>query len=241
MRRSIALRAVAAVVHALRVAMFAALRTVAVLATVFAAVAVLSSGVLGGGAQPAHANGVPTLVSLAYIPELSNWGPESATGEVELIFAEGFVRLAADGLPPLTAERYQGWIVNSQTNDAISVGRFNANLDGEVQFEGTLPPLADFGFDLFIVTVEAEPDDAPQPTANRSIGGRFSLVGVPAADGSNPESQQNDGTAPAQLPNTGDPTLVTDIGRVALLVGALAFSVVVALRIARRPAEGGQS
>ena len=116
--------------------------------------------VLGPFAGTARSNGVPTLVNLNYI-DLSNSGPEDASGVAELIFAEGIVRIDAEGLPMLSGERYQGWLVNSEQGDAISAGRFNADSEGVVSYEGVLPPLADFGFDLFILTIEPEPDDAP--------------------------------------------------------------------------------
>lgn len=186
-----------------------------------------------GGLERARANGVPTLVELSYLDGLSNWGPEDATGELELSFAEGFAILDAQGLEQLTGESYQGWLVNSESNDAISIGRFNANTEGHIAFEGTLPAIAEFGFDLFIVTVEPEPDDAPQPSENRSIGGRFSLVAPQNADGSTPGDVS---ALPTQLPSTGDATLVTDVVRVSLLLGAMAVSVIVGMRLARRPA-----
>ena len=194
--------------------------------------ALLALAVVPGG-PTARANGVPTLVQLTYLDGLSNWGPDDATGELELSFAEGFANLTAEGLPQLTGESYQGWLVNSESNDAISIGRFNADAGGHIAFEGTLPAIADFGFDLFITTVEPEPDDAPQPSANRSIGGHFSLVGPTGAEGSTPGDVS---TAPGQLPNTGDATLVTDLVRVTLLAGAMAVSVLVGVRMARRPA-----
>lgn len=135
---------------------------------------------------PALANGVPTFVTLSYLDGLSNWGPTDATGELELSFAEGYARIEAFGLPQLDGERYQGWLVNSESNDAISAGRFNADASGTVLYRGTLPAINDFGFDLFLITVELEPDDAPQPGGDRSIGGRFSLLGDTVPDGSSP-------------------------------------------------------
>jgi hypothetical protein len=179
--------------------------------------------------RAAEANGVPTLVPLSYI-DLSNWGPQDATGELELIFAEGLANLSAEGMTRLSDELYQGWLVNSESNDAISVGRFNADVAGNVLFQGLLPPISDFGFDLFIITVEPEPDEAPQPTTNRSIGGTFSLVGAVADDGSNEASISQ----PAELPNTGDPTLITDLARFGLLLAVMAVSVFVGLRLGRR-------
>ena len=205
-----------------------AARRLWMLIVVIAAVALLA--VLGPFAGTARSNGVPTLVDLTYI-DLSNSGPEDATGVAELIFAEGIVRIDAEGLPMLAGELYQGWLVNSEAGDAISTGRFNADADGTISFQGTLPPIADFGFDLVILTVESEPDDAPQPTEQRSIGGYFSLIGVPDVDGSTSETALN---APGELPATGDFTLTTDVVRVVMLVALMALSVVVAMRVGRR-------
>lgn len=186
-------------------------------------------------APPAEANGVPVPVELSYI-DLSNWGPQDATGLAELIFAEGIVRVSAEGLPPLTNQRYQGWLVNSEVGDAISVGRFNADADGRVSFQGTLPPISDFGFDLFILTVEPEPDDAPQPSPDRSIGGYFSLIGQPEADGAVEGGAGGSSAAPSELPNTGDALWTQDLVRFAALAGVMALSIFVGLRLGRRTA-----
>lgn len=188
--------------------------------------------VLGPFAGTARGNGVPTLVNLSYI-DLSNAGPTDATGVAELIFAEGLVRVDAEGLPQLTNELYQGWLVNSEAGDAISAGTFNADAEGVVSFEGVLPPIADFGFDLFILTIEGEPDDAPQPTERRSIGGYFTLIGAPGPDGAGTESALNQ---PGELPATGDFTFTTDLIRVGMLLALMTLSVFVAMRLGRRTA-----
>ena len=183
-------------------------------------------------AGTARANGVPTPVTLSYI-DLSNWGPRDASGVAELIFAEGIVRVQATGLPHLAAKQYQGWLVNSQMGDAISVGRFNSEDAGTVSYRGTLPPIADFGFDLFIITVEPEPDEAPQPTVERSIGGYFSLVGQRGTDGSRVEGPGRL-LAPSSLPNTGDTTLVSDLARAGALAAAMALSLFAGLRLGKK-------
>lgn len=180
-----------------------------------------------------HANGVPTVVRLAYLDGLSNWGPREASGTVELAFGEGYFKLDAAGLPRLSDQRYQGWIVNSQSNDAISVGGFNANATQAVNYRGALPAITNFGFDLFIVTVEPDPDDAPQPTVQRSIGGRFSLIGQRTADGT--RSGDTAG-GPRQLPNTGDPTLQADMIRLGILALAIAGSLIAGIGLGRRRA-----
>lgn len=206
-------------------------------AGVLALTAVLSGALLMAGplTGTARANGVPTLVNLSYI-DLSNWGPEDATGTTELLFAEGLVNISIAGLPELSDERYQGWLVNSQVGDAITVGRFNADAFGVVSYQGVLPPIADFGFDLFIVTVETEPDDAPQPSETRSIGGYFTLVGEASSDVTGTDSSSGATTAPSELPATGDFALHSDIVRVSLLLAVMSLSVFVALRLGRRPA-----
>ena len=199
---------------------------------ILAIAAAVLLAVLGPFAGTARSTGVPTLVDLTYI-DLSNSGPQDATGVAELIFAEGIVRVDAEGLEALSGELYQGWLVNSEAGDAISAGRFNANADGVVSYEGTLPPIADFGFDLFILTTEPEPDDAPQPTEQRSIGGYFTLIGAPGADGSDSETALNQ---PSELPATGDFTLTTDVIRVGTLAILMGLSVFVAVRLGRRTA-----
>ena len=176
-----------------------------------------------------EANGVPTSVALKYI-DLSNWGPQDATGKADLLLAEGVVKVTAEGLPALTTQRYQAWLVSSQSGDAISAGRFNADAAGKVDFRGSLPPIANFGFDLFIITVEPEPDDAPQPAVKRTIGGYFSLVGQRAADGS------REGGAPGQLPNTGDAGFRGDLLRAGGLLGAMAIAVLIGMQLNRRQA-----
>ena len=211
---------------------FRSLSTVLVAITVATA---LVTALLIAAPGMARANGVPVSVDLAYI-DLSNWGPQDATGTAELIFAEGIVRIEADGLPLLQDSLYQAWLVNSEAGDAISAGRFNASAAGHVSYEGTLPPIADFGFDLLILTVEPEPDNAPQPTEQRSIGGYFSLLGVAGVDGQGGEAQGGNLQAPGSLPNTGDPAFLTDMIRVGALAMAMGLSVVVGLRLSRRTA-----
>jgi hypothetical protein len=206
-------------------------RRLPMLAAALVALALVGTMLIPAGT--ARANGVPVPVALKYI-DLSNWGPEDATGNAELMFAEGILRLEATGLERLSGRLYQVWLVNSEAGDAISAGRFNAAADGSVDFTGSLPPISDFGFDLLILTVEAEPDDAPQPTEDRSIGGYFSLVGQPGADGN--QTAAGGLGAPGQLPNTGDPGLISDLVRFAALLGAMFLSVFVGLRLGRRAA-----
>ncbi len=197
------------------------------LALVAASLALLPAG-------HARANGVPLLVPLAYVEGLSNWGPREASGTLELALGEGYAKVDAAGLQRLDRQRYQGWLVNSQSNDAISVGTFNAAASGTVAYRGALPATVNFGFDLFIITVEPDPDDAPQPTGQRSIGGRFSLVGQRPGDGAPAGEVQLGG--PRQLPNTGDGTLDSDLVRVGVLLAASGAALAAGMRLGRRHA-----
>ncbi len=196
-----------------------------------------------------HANGIPTVIDLRYLEGLSNWGPQDATGRLELSFAEGYARVRAQKLPALERERYQAWLVNSETNDAISAGRFNVDASGTAILDGTLPLITNFGFDLFIITVEPEPDDAPQPTARRSIGGRFAVparspgdAGATGANGATGAAQtasqgttpKDAGNRPNQLPSTGEAPLLPDAIRGAALLGAMAITGFLGLRLGRR-------
>jgi hypothetical protein len=226
---------------------------------VLAVAAIASVLVSWPATRSVHANGVPTFVPLSYLAGLSNWGPEEAEGELELSFAEGYARLTVAGLPQLTTTVYQGWLVNSESNDAISIGRFNADASKNISHEGTLPTVTDFGFDLFVLTVEPDPDDAPQPTSNRSIGGRFALVGDTPVDADTPgdvgdapgdaadaASDASDApgdasdapgdisTQPSELPDTGVADLLSDVKRTSLLIAVMALSVFVGVRLGRR-------
>lgn len=198
------------------------------------ALAVLALGL--GTVQPARANGVPLLVDLTYLSGLSNWGPTTASGTLELALGEGYAKVTAAGLTRANGQRYQGWLVNSQSNDAISIGTFNAAADGSVSYRSVLPATVSFGFDLFIITVEPDPDDAPQPTSQRSIGGRFSLIGQRPADGTLSTEVQMTGGGPRQLPNTGDNTLQSDLLRVGVLLAASGAALLTGLRLGRRTA-----
>ena len=185
----------------------------------------------------AHANGVPTLVRLSYLEGLSNFGPKDASGTLELSLGEGYAKVDAVGLPKLTAQKYQGWLVNSQSNDAVSIGTFSAGAQ-TTSYKGTLPTVPNFGFDLFLITVEPDPDDAPTPSSQRSIGGHFSLIGQRNPDGTLADPATGGGIngGPRALPNTGDGSLTADLVRVSALIGTLGIAGVAAVRLGRRHA-----
>ncbi len=161
----------------------------------------VGGGLLALVAQPAHANGVPQLVKLTYLEDLSSWGPKDAEGVLEFSFAEGFLSLEAVGLPRLVGQAYEGWLVRSATNEAISVGQFNAGSDNQASYDVRLPRISDYSLDLFIVTVESLSDPSEGPSEQRSIGGFFSVLDPVAEESQHSETgelsdQDRSATAP---------------------------------------------
>lgn len=168
-----------------------------------AVTAVLALTVLGALVAPgrARANGVPIRIPLAYVPGLSNAGPQDARGEAEISFSEALVRLDARGLTPLAGEQYVIWLAKSGTNRAVAVGPLTVGPDGTAGYTGKLAGLDSYDYDLVILTLEPQPDTHPTPSEKRSIGGFFQPIKrtEQAAPGIASD------TMPATLPNTGEP------------------------------------
>ncbi len=146
-------------------------------------------------AWPTGANGTPINVVLQYLNGVSNWGPTNASGVAEIITGEGEVRLQATGLPRLSGERYQLWILDTANNTQLPLGAFNANADGVGRLDLVLdqPIPDDTSWNLLLVTVEAEGPPPTAPSNRRSIAGRIAEPGP----GGN--------ARPAELPRTGGP------------------------------------
>ena len=149
--------------------------------------------------RAARANGVPARIALTYLANLSNFGPQSATGEAELSYAEGLVRIDARGLQPLDNGAYGVWLVKSSSNSALNVGYFSASGDGSASYSGKLPELSDYNYDLILLTAQPVADASVPPSSNRAIGGYFTPIQKPDSN-----AQITGDTQPGQLPNTGD-------------------------------------
>ncbi|MBX5492385.1 MAG: anti-sigma factor [Chloroflexi bacterium] len=182
-----------------------------------------------------HANGTPINVVLQYLNGVSNWGPTNASGVAEIITGEGEVRLQATGLPRLTGERYQLWIIDSSTNTQLPLGAFNASPDGVGRLDLVLDqPIPDSSWNLLVVTVEAEGAPPATPSNRRSIAGR---IAEPGPGGS---------TRPAELPRTGGPPddvppSTRPLPVLALIVGALGVLVLggmIGYGLGRRGSQG---
>ena len=52
-------------------------------------------------------------IFLNYLPEFSNYGPTDASGVAEISIGEAWVDLTIDGLPQLTDEHYEAWLIGA--------------------------------------------------------------------------------------------------------------------------------
>ena len=141
----------------------------------------------------AVANGNPLRAVLSYMPNVSNWGPQEATGVAEVVLAEGEVRLVALGLPRLEGGAYMAWLMNTKTGQAFPLGRFNADEKREARLASVLPKaIPDEKWDLLIVSVETGDAVGSSPGPRRSIAGAIADYSQAAG-------------IPQQLPRTGGP------------------------------------
>lgn len=182
----------------------------------------LAMGLLG---RPAWANGEPIELDLRYLDGVSNFGPRDATGRVRIVLVEGDVQLTAAKLPRQPNARFEGWIINTKTNERLSIGKFDPAPDGSVTYTTVLDNLGEREFDLFIVTLEPEPDPSPAPDARVVLAGRRVPLGPPAVVTAVPREGASRGAVPVVgLPRTGtpaDPALPGTLGPTLALAGGL--------------------
>lgn len=140
----------------------------------------------------------PINVILSYLPGLSNWGSEKATGVAELVLSEGEARGRVIGLPPLTNEVYSVWLIATSTDEALAFGAFNTDQTQRGQFRFILPQeIPARPWNLLLITVQPAGEPAGRQSDKRSIGGYF--VG--------PDQR---GQQPRELPNTGGDDILAD-------------------------------
>ena len=162
-------------------------------------------------ADLAEANGAPVTINLSYLPGVSNWGPQDASGVAEVVLAEEEVQLEVDGLPRLSGEAYEVWLANTAGGDWLSVGRFNVDDTGKGDLEEsiTLPAgLPEYPYDLVVISVEAESDSNPAPSQKLSLAGYFpGTHGLAASTATATSVGPVQGTVPVAAP-VADATVV---------------------------------
>lgn len=124
----------------------------------------------------AMANGVPVKLVLGYQNTISNWGPKGAVGVADVAIGEGIVHVIATGLPQLSGQVYEGWLINSRTGDKFSTGRFNADADGSVDNQRGGDPIPDKHWDMFLLSVVGQDQSTTEPTAQISIAGYYPVL-----------------------------------------------------------------
>ncbi|MCC7353017.1 MAG: hypothetical protein IT330_04605 [Anaerolineae bacterium] len=129
-------------------------------------------------AVPIHANGAPVDIYLSYLPEVSNWGPRTATGHAVVAVGDGEVALEVKGLPTLKDEHYEAWLESRAERKLYSAGKFKVGTDGIGRLQVLLDTLPYQEYRMLLVTVEPEPDPSPEPDARRSIAGLFPNTAV---------------------------------------------------------------
>jgi hypothetical protein len=160
---------------------------------------------------PASANGSTIRVALSYLPGVSNWGPDNATGMVELVRAEGDVRLSVLGLPRLTDGLYQLWLVDLKSGTQYSLGKFNVTANGQGDLE-TVADIQNVQFDLVVISVEPEPDPSSNADSRLSIAGRYAApVATPGARPTSPTGDltSTPGVVGTPIQGVGTPTAGT--------------------------------
>lgn len=130
----------------------------------------------------ALANGHSYTLYLSYLANLSNWGPQDATGTAAVNVGEGTVHLEATGLPGLDGQVYEIWLVSADLSTWTTLGRFEPGPDGDTVYDGESDQVEPLEYRYLLLSVEPMQDDDPAPSGDFSIGGIFpNLEAIPTA------------------------------------------------------------
>ena len=168
------------------------------------------------GSTTASANGVPVRLFLNYLPDISNWGPETASGETTVAVGEGWVTMSVRDLPKLQDQVYVVWLVTDR-NVPLPIGKFNTDDLNTGDFEIRGLSLPQEPYSLVLLTVEEDQEQFPFPGARRTVAGRFpdpelrAIVPTPfptpmPSDSGNPGDQNPDKNETDSMNNDAVPT-----------------------------------
>jgi hypothetical protein len=177
-------------------------------------------------AGTALANGTPIHITLSYLPNVSNWGPQNATGVAELITSEGEARVTVAGLEPLQdSDEYQVWIRTAEPNSWLRLGPLQMTANGIGRMDLVLQqPIPEKAWELMQVSVEAKGSQGTAPGNRLTVAGRFSMT---PGGGAPPKVLPNTGGEPVTgVPTTGLLGLSSGGGMllVLLVVGVASFA-----------------
>jgi len=154
-------------------------------------------------ATVALANGVPVRLFLNYLPDISNWGPQTATGSAMVGVGDGFVQLSVSGLPHLNGEKYTVWLSPQDEGDWVRIGTFNVDETGAGDFGWTPEVFPYQQYRLIVITVEPDPDTDGKPDERVSLVGHFPNSEAVASTPSTETQKPGGGEQPDRLPVTG--------------------------------------
>lgn len=121
------------------------------------------------------------LVFLTCDPAICNFGSTTAAGTAIVDLVVGSVSLQANGLSPLTAERYVVWLSNATFANSVYIG--DLPVDGQLPLVTVALPGKDYT--LVLITVEANGAVPAAPSARRALSGALAgppvVAAVPAA------------------------------------------------------------
>ncbi len=169
------------------------------------------------------ANGAPVKIFLNYLPELSNYGPTTASGVAMVSIGEAWVEIEAEGMEQLDGAQYEAWLATADNAQMISVGTFNGNADGQVKYNAEFDDIPVLEYRFLMISVEPIPDPNPaEADARRSIAGVFPNTRLELVSGT-PTATLGPGItptvgAPSGLPVTGNVNF--NLLAMILLVGA---------------------
>ncbi|MCC6381746.1 MAG: hypothetical protein IT304_04515 [Dehalococcoidia bacterium] len=166
---------------------------------------------------PARANGVPQLVKLTYLDGVSNWGPKNAEGVLEFSFAEAYARVEVKNLSPVDGYVLDGWLLGGSAAP-FYVGPIPVQPSGVGAVEMKLKDLKSYDYNLFVVTARTQGAEAATMPAEKSIAGRFAVIGDGTA------TAQSGDSRPGVLPDTGEAPPGTAWKRIGLTAGAMALT-----------------
>jgi hypothetical protein len=119
----------------------------------------------------ASANGAPIKIQLTRLPTVVNFGNRNdARGEAQITAVEGDVTVTVVGLERLTNELYQAWLFNTKSGEQLAVAKFNVTADGTAKNQSIIA-IGNKEYDLFVVTVEPEPDASPNADSRIVLAG----------------------------------------------------------------------
>jgi hypothetical protein len=159
------------------------------------------------GASPAAAESAAVKVFLNFMPNVSNYGPASATAVAILNAGDGEITLDTSGLPLVAGLAYEVWLsVSTEPVAMTSMGKFNPGSNGVAHYHQVIEDLPRADYRYVILTVESDPDMSPAPSQRRSLAGVIpdiaSLAPTPTAAPTQPAAVQPSGS-PTSSSQTG--------------------------------------